>query len=300
MDRVDLLRTFVAVAETGAFTAAAQRLNTTPQLTSKYIRALEDQWGVQLFIRSTRSVRLTETGKACLERCSHWVEDFDELAADIRQEHREPRGRLKISAPTTFGEEFLVPILPEFAHAHPQLAIDLNLTDRFINLVEDGYDVAVRIGSLEDSSLIARRITRSAIVICAAPSYLESGGFPQTVEDLAHHRCVVDTNFRDQYNWPFQKPGEKPQRIRVPGVISVNSASAVRNLLVHGAGIGLCPYYVVQEHLQSGELVRLFADYTIAELGHHAVYLENRYLSAKIRTFVDFLVERLGDQSNYP
>lgn len=293
MDRILLLRTFITVAETGAFTAAAERLGITPQLTSKYVRALEDELGVQLFVRSTRSVRLTESGVACLDRCARLVEDFDELSAMVRQEHSTPRGQLRISAPTTFGEENLVPILPEFIKAYPNVNIDLNLSDRFVNLVEEGYDIAVRIGELEDSSLIARRIASSPIMICASPAYLQQYGYPETPDDLSKHQCVVDTNFRDRDIWPFSKNG-RSAKVKVPDLIKVNSAKAVQKLLLSGVGIGLCPYYVINDSIRSGTLMPILEDYEFAGLDIFAVYLENRYLSAKIRAFVDFLNEHSG------
>ncbi len=291
MDRILLLRTFITVAETGAFTGAAERLGLTPQLTSKYIRALEDLLGVQLFVRSTRSVRLTESGAACLDRCARLVEDFDELSALVRQEHHAPRGRLRISAPTTFGEEYLVPILPDFMQTYPDVVIDLNLSDRFVNLVEEGYDIAVRIGELEDSSLIARRIATSPTVICASPGYLKKNGYPEIPDDLSHHRCVVDSNYRDGDIWSFTQDGQS-DKIKVSDVIKVNSANAVHTLLLSHIGVGLCPLYVVKESIGSGALVPLLEGYEIAKLNLFAVYLENRYLSAKIRTFVDFLIKR--------
>jgi len=293
MDRIELLRTFIAVAETGTFTAAAERLGITPQLASKYVRALEDQLGSQLFVRSTRSVRLTETGAACRERCLRLIEDFDDLSADIRQEHREPQGRLRISAPSTFGEKYLVPLLPDFTELYPKVLIDLDLTDRFVNLVEEGYDVALRIGMLEDSSLIARRITSSPVLICASPEYLGRHGRPETPDDLANHRCVVDANFREKDIWPFRLDGVLT-KVKVNEAIRVNSANAVQSLLLSHAGIGLCPAYVVEESVQSGALVRLLENYQVAELGVYALYLENRYLSAKIRAFVDLLAKRLA------
>ncbi len=293
MDRIELLRTFVTVAETGSFTAAAERLGITPQLASKYVRALEDQLGVQLFARSTRSVRLTETGTACRDRCVRLVEDFDDLSADIRQEHRAPQGRLRISAPHSFGEKYLAPLLPEFTTLYPKVTIDLDLTDRVIRLVEEGYDVALRIGSLADSSLIARRIASSPIWICASPEYLKRHGRPVLPAELVDHRCVVDTNFRDKEHWPFLKEDEETQ-IKVHGAIRVNSASAIQTLLLAHTGIGLCPAYVVDERVRTGDLIRLFEDYQVGDLGIYAVYLENRYLSAKIRAFVDYLAKRLS------
>ena len=183
--------------------------------------------------------------------------------------------------------------MPDFTELYPKVLIDLDLTDRFVNLVEEGYDVALRIGMLEDSSLIARRITSSPVLICASPEYLGRHGRPETPDDLANHRCVVDANFREKDIWPFRLDGVLT-KVKVNEAIRVNSANAVQSLLLSHAGIGLCPAYVVEESVQSGALVRLLENYQVAELGVYALYLENRYLSAKIRAFVDLLAKRLA------
>lgn len=291
MDRIDLFRTFAAVAETGSFTAAADQLDFTPQLVSKYVRVLEDQLDVQLFTRSTRSVRLTETGAACLARCNQLLEDFEHLTAEIRAEHIEPMGRLKISAPTTFGEEYIAPILPEFLKKYPEVTIDLNLTDRYVRLVDEGYDVAIRIGQLEDSSLIAKRIASASILLCASPAYIANYGLPQVPENLISHTSILDTNYRDKNIWNFMKDGNA-HKIKIKDTIRVNSANAVRCLLLNGSGIGVGPSYALSSHIKNRELVQLLPDYNIANLGIYAIYLEDRYLSAKIRAFVDFLSEQ--------
>lgn len=292
MDRIALMQTYLAVAETGSFKAAAKRLGITPQLASKYIRALEDTLGVQLFLRSTRRVRLTETGAAYFDRCARLLDDFDELLAAVRQDHIEPKGRLRVTAPTTFGIRHLVDVLSDFSDSYPDVTIDLHLTDRFVDLLEEGVDVAIRIGTLSDSALVARRIATTSVPICASPDYLAAHPAPERPEDLAEHRCIIDTNFRDRDQWPFVVDGTET-KVRVGGRFFVNSASAARALALKGQGITLCPGYEVGPDLASGALVPLLADFQSHELGIFAIYPENRHLSAKVRVFVDHIVRQI-------
>jgi len=291
MDRIDLMKTYLAVADAGSFTAAAGKLNITPQLASKYIRALEDDLGSQLFNRSTRQVSLTETGKAYYDRCARLVEDFEELTMAVRQDHREPRGELRITAPVDLGELYLIDVLAEFSDAYPSISITLNLTDRYLDMVTESIDVAIRIGTLEDSSLIARKIGTAPIVFCANPSYFEHHPHPQKPRDLLDQDCIVDTNFKAKNSWPFTVNG-KSERVAVSGRFSVNSPSAARKFALMGKGIALVPSYVIANDLKAGRLVTVLDDYAASDLTIYAMYLETRHLSAKIRSFVDFIAPR--------
>jgi len=298
MDTLTGMRTYAAVVETGSFTQAAERLGISKALTSKYVGQLEEHLGVRLLNRTTRKLNVTEAGQAYYQRCRQLLDDLDELEAAIRQQQASPQGRLRIAAPTTFGEGFLTRIVAEYLKRQPGVSVELVLADRFVNIVEEGFDLAVRIGSLADSSLIARRLAPMQVVPCATPGYLETAGWPHHPRELAQHNCVIDTNIEQPEQWLFQEDGKK-LRVSIDGRFRVNSAQAVREMLLAGEGIGLCPRYVVEADLQAGKLVLLLTNYLATEYGIYAVYSHSRHLAAKVRTFVDFLAERV-DASTRP
>ncbi len=291
MDRIDLLKTYLKVADTGSFTAAAERLDMTPQLASKYIRALESELGAQLFHRSTRRVTMTETGAAFYERCARLVDDFDELKADVRQDHCAPRGQLRLTAPHCFGGKYLVEALADFSAEHPEISATLDLTDHYINLVEDGVDVAIRIGSLEDSSLLARQIGMVPVVLCASPDYIANAPDLNTPSDLDQHACIVDTNFKAENKWTFLVDGQ-PATYRVEGRLKINSASGARTLALKGQGLLLTLRYMVDDDIRTGRLIPLLPDYMATKLAINAVYPPTRHLSARVRRFIDFMAAR--------
>lgn len=298
MDSIDRMRAFALVAECGSFTVAAERLRTTPQNLSKNIKLLEDDLGVSLLNRTTRRVLATEAGLSFKSRSERLVEDYDELRASLKDEHANPRGSLYVTCPTTFGELYVVDLVREFADAYPQVTVELSLTDRFVSLIDEGFDLAIRIGSLPDSSLIARRLAPANVVICASPSYLDQAGIPEEPSDLRNHECIVDTNLRDGNRWPFRIDG-RMEAISVDGRFRVNSATAVRSLALSGAGIALCPTYAVGDDLSDGRLRPVLEQFYGFELGIYAVYLQNRYLSGKVRSFVDFLARSLGPHPSW-
>ncbi|MEM6492217.1 MAG: LysR family transcriptional regulator [Pseudomonadota bacterium] len=294
MDKIEQMRAFAAVVANGSFSVAAHRLGATPQLVSKYVKGLEDDMRVRLLNRTTRSVQPTDTGRAFYARATRVIEDFDDLLASARDEHAAPRGALKITAPTTFGELFLTPVIADFLDAYPETSVDLHLTDRFVGLIDEGFDLAIRIGALDSSGLIARRLTETPIRLCASPGYLAAHGAPAHPRELASHRCLIDTNFRNPNQWRFTIDGA-PVAVRVTARFRVNSATAVRRLLLADAGLALCPSYVVRDDLRSGALVSVLHGAVADTLGVYAVYLESRHLSGKIRAFVDFIAERVRD-----
>jgi DNA-binding transcriptional LysR family regulator len=287
MDTVDGMRTFVAVAKEGSFTAAASSLDMSTALASKYVGQLETRLGTRLFNRTTRSISLTEAGAAYLERAQQILDDLDALEGSLGDNATEPSGTLIVSAPVTFGEMYLADMIAEFLDQHPKLSIDLRLTDRFVSLVDEGIDVAIRIGNLADSSNIARRLAPARIITCASPAYLAANGAPQTPADLSDHHCLIDRNFRNGAAWLFGK-GDQAQTVKVEGRIITNGAAAIRNLLVAGQGIARVPSYAVGEDIKHGRLRTVLANHETEPLGLHAVYPHSRYLAAKVRSFVDF------------
>lgn len=293
MDILTGMRTFGAVVSTGSFTAAAQRLGISKALASKYLGQLEEHLGVRLLNRTTRKLNVTEVGQAYYQRCRQLLDEFDELEAAIKDQQDAPQGRLVIAAPTTFGEMYLTRAVADYLIEQPGVSVDLILADRYVNIVDEGFDLAVRIGNLADSSLIARRLAPARIVLCATAEYLNRAGTPDQPEDLESHSCIIDTNIPASDTWPFQQAGQH-FTVKVSGRFHVNNALAAREMILSGQGIGLCPTYVVAEDLREGRLKGLLLEYKLYDFGFYAVYPHNRHLAAKVRTFVDFLVKRFA------
>ena len=295
MDTIVGMRTFVNVVAAGSFTAAAQRSNMSTALVSKYIGQLEDRLGVRLLSRTTRSLVLTEIGSSYLERCIQVIDDFDELEAAVHNKRSNPSGNLVISAPVTFGEMHLTAAVARFLARYPDISVDLRLTDRFVGLVDEGIDLAIRISELADSSLVARRLAPARIVACAAPSYLAQHGIPRDPHDLANHACIVDTNFQGSSEWPF-KIGAKRISVKVSGRFSVNSAQSSRTMIIAGAGIGLIPTYAIAEDIKKQNAVMVLEPFETLDPGLYALYPHNRHLATKVRVFIDFLVEEFAPE----
>lgn len=281
----------MAVIETGSFSEAADRLRTSPQVVSKYVKALEQDVDTQLLYRTTRRISLTEAGQAYLGRCRQILEDFDDLRRSLRKEDTRPRGHLVVSGPMTFGEQVLAETVRDFLAAYPEVTIELKLTDRRVNLVDEGVDLAVRIGALDDANLIVRKLGEVPVICCAAPAYLAREGTPADPRELEHRDCILDSNFREPDKWRFREDGAEFD-VSVAGRLRVNSAEAVKQLAISGAGIALCPSYVLPEPLAQGRLIELFAGRTAYDFGLYAAYLPSRHLAAKVRTFIDFLVQQ--------
>jgi DNA-binding transcriptional LysR family regulator len=293
MDILNGMRTYVAVVSSGSFTGAAERLGISKALTSKYVGQLEEHLGVRLLNRTTRQLNMTEAGEAYFQRCRQVLDDIDELESAISDQQSTPRGKLKVAAPMTFGELYLARAVASYLEDQPNVSVELALSDRYVNIVDEGFDLAVRIGELPDSSLIARRLAPCRVVTCAAPEYLTRAGIPSHPGDLESHCCIVDTNYRTTDNWSFQDAGNR-FTVKVNGRFRVNNAIAVREAMLAGQGIGFCPTYAVGDELRSGKLKLILENYEISESGIYAVYPHNRHLAAKVRTFVDFLVKKFG------
>lgn len=294
MDTIDGMQTVVAVVETGSFTAASERLGLSKALVSKYVGQMERILGTRLFNRSTRRLSLTEAGENYYERVLPLLDEFAELQDSVRGEQNEPTGRLKISMPVSFGEMFLAPLLPTFLQRYPQLKIDLQLTYRRIDMLEEGVDLVIRIGSVDDSNLIAKQINRFPLTLCASPAYLEQHGCPTTPEQLAEHTCIVDSNFRVGHHWPLTTPAGEQRTVEVNSRISVNSPRAVKEIAKAGGGIAFSPRYIVREYLESGALVEVMTDHKSMSFDMYAIYPHRRYLSRKVRCFIEFMQEQFA------
>jgi DNA-binding transcriptional LysR family regulator len=296
MDKLDEMGAFVRVVEAKTFTAAAERLGWSKSAVSRRIADLEERLGVRLLNRTTRRLSLTEAGRAYYDRCSRILADIEETEASVASLHADPRGVLRINAPMTFGMLHLAPALAAFMQRFPEVEIDLSLNDRFIDLIDEGVDVAVRIGTLADSSLVARRLAVCRRVLCASPAYLRRRGTPQRPEDLAGHDCFVYTNMNSPEQWQFTDRAGGRHAVRVAGRLRVNNGDVLRDIAVAGLGVVALPTFIVAGQIADGRLQVILPDYRLADTALHAVYPHNRHLSAKVRAFVDFLAVRFGPE----
>jgi DNA-binding transcriptional LysR family regulator len=294
MDSVADIAVFVRVVERGSFTLAADDLALSRAVVSKYMSRLEERLGVRLLHRTTRRLSLTEAGAALFEASRAALEKMEEAQAEIARFQAEPRGRLRVSAPMSFGILHLAPALADFARAYPAVNLDLKLDDRFVNLVEEGIDVAVRIGVLTDSSLVARKLASTRTVVCASPAYLAEHGEPETPEDLAGHNCLLYSYLSTANVWRFTAPDGREVPVAVTGNLRVNNGMVNTEAAAAGMGIFLTPTFYVGEHLRTGRLRLILQGYKIADLGIYAVYPQRAHVPPKVRVFVDFLAKRFG------
>jgi DNA-binding transcriptional LysR family regulator len=284
------IRAFVQVFDAGGFSSAARAHGRSKALLSKYVTDLEDYLGVRLMNRTTRKLSLTEAGEAYYREASGILQQLDDLDASITDQTTEPRGLLRISAPRNFGESSLAPAIFEFLSRHPKVTLDLRLEDRYVDLVDEGIDVALRISTLTDSSLIARKIADMHVVMGAAPDLLNRVGTPKHPEDLRHLPCIIDVNLQGQSNWRFTEDG-KTISIPVNGPLRVNSPLAARTAAVMGLGFVVLPSYLAEPAVQRGELVPVLKSFLPTGQTLQAVYPHRRHLAGKVRALIDHLVE---------
>lgn len=283
MSKWDGIEEFVAVAEAGSFTRGAEALNTSTTHISRAVMALEQRLQAQLFHRTTRVVRLTDTGRAFLDHCRRMIEDRDE-AIGLITESGAPQGELRLTCSTAMGESFLAPIMRQFALENPLVSIAIDLTNRVVDLVSEGYDLAIRTGALDDSRLIATRIGSRSFLTCAAPAYIERNSPPVIIDDLSRHECLVGTSS----TWKFSKEGEEVT-YRPQSRFRCNSGHAVTEACLAGMGICQLPEFYVLPALKKRQLRLLLPDYQAAEEPIWAVYPQRRHLSLKIRAAIDYL-----------
>lgn len=292
MDKLTSMKVFAAVARDGSFTAAARELEISKAMASKHIRHLENVLGARLLNRTNRRVSLTEAGTLYRERCQQVLEDIDECERLVSEGNAAPRGLLKLSAPTSFGTFHLVPALAAYQAIYPEVRVQLVLQDRSADLVEEGLDLAIRLGTLADSSFIARPLASARLVICGAPAYFEARGVPESPEDLAHHSCLVYTQWLPRGEWRL-KGQDGEVSVPVGGSFQATTGDALRIAALHGCGLVQLATYVVGPDLKAGRLRAVLQTYEPEPLPIHALYPHRRHLSATVRSFVDFLHARL-------
>ncbi|GEO14345.1 LysR family transcriptional regulator [Microvirga aerophila] len=299
LDRITSMQVFVRVAGLGSFSAAARSLGLSQTMVTKHIAALEGRLGVKLLHRSTRRLVLTEGGRNYLAACERILVEIEEAEASSSLDRIEPRGTLRLNVPLTFGFREIAPALAEFGRLHPALTVDLGLADRYVDLIEEGWDLAIRIGRLKDSSLVTRKLAPCRIVVCAAPSYLEAYGVPATPEDLGRHNCLGYTlpSTLSATRWLFGHEGETA--VPVSGKLRANNGDALLAAAVAGQGIIYQPTFLVGDCLRDGSLVRVLAEHPVPEFGVHAVLPSGRQAPAKVRAFVEFLARRFAPEPGW-
>lgn len=292
MDQIAAMRAFVAAGEALSFTAAASRLRTTPQAVAKAVAHLETQLGARLLNRTTRRMSLTEMGQGYLHRAAVLIADFDALQDDILARSSDPAGLLRIAAPVTFGWRRLSGAIAGFTRRHPQVQVDLALSDRMVDLVQEGFDLAIRVGEAAQGTLVARLLGEAELVVCASPGYLAEHATPAAPKDLADHEAIFDRNTPQYDRWQLDD-GTRQTEARPQSRVCVDSADSVRSLVLAGAGIGLIPSFAVEEELEAGSLRRLLPAWRSRSLPIRAIYPAARGLAPKVRLMIDHLASTL-------
>ncbi|WP_445364383.1 LysR family transcriptional regulator [Microbulbifer sp. ANSA003] len=298
METIAAIPIFVTVAETGGFSPAAKLLGISKSAVSKRITQLELQLGVKLLHRTTRKLSLTEAGEHFYEHARIAYKSAKDAQDAVLQLQGEPRGRLRINAPMSFGRLHLAPLIPVFMKRYPEISIDMVLDDKVVDLVGEGFDIAIRGGDLPDTSLIARKLAPLKSVLCASPSYLKEFGEPTELEQLSAHNCLVFTYSRDVKEWGFIKDNHL-HTIEVKGNYQVNNSEALREALLQGVGIGRLPTFVAGPDIEAGKLTPLFEEYQMPAKSIYAVFPERQFMPAKVRAFIDFAIEYFGGDTPY-
>jgi DNA-binding transcriptional LysR family regulator len=297
LDRLTGLEVFAKVAAAGSLSAAGRAMGMSQTMVTKHIAALEARLGVKLFHRSTRRLSITDAGRNYLETSERILAEIDAADAAVAADRVEPRGLLRLNAPVAFGARQIACLLSEFAQRHPRVTVELGLNDRLVDLAEEGWDLAIRIGSLSSSSLIARRIAPCRTVVCAAPSYLAARGRPRMVSNLADHNCLGYTlsSVTGVDRWAFGAQGDVT--IAVSGNLRANNGDALRAAAIAGQGLAYLPTFIVADDLRAGTLVALTMDQPTVEFGGiYAVFLPDRHPAAKVRAFIDFIATRFAPE----
>lgn len=291
MRKFDELQAFIAVVETGSFTSAADRLDMAKSVLSRRVSALEERLGVQLLHRTTRRLNLTDSGRSFYEHGARVLADLEEAESAVMQEHGELRGILRVALPLSFGVRHMCHPVAEFSRRHPQVSFDLDLNDRRIDLVEEGADLAVRIGRLADSSLIARRLFEARTVVCGSPAYFEQYGTPGTPAELRDHRCLAYGNLPEPGKWVCRDGDGTRIEVDTEPVMKVTSGDFLNTAAAEGLGIVLQPTFIAGESIRRGDLVPVLTDYEWPVTPAYALYPPTRHLSYRVREFIDYLAD---------
>ncbi|HWW06495.1 LysR family transcriptional regulator [Collimonas sp.] len=294
MNLFEAMKVFVKVTESGSLSGAARILNLSNPSVTRHIAELEEYLGARLLNRSTRRLSLTDTGSAYLERCKQLLADLEQATLAAGMHAANPGGVLRINAPVSFSVNHLGQLLPLYAQRYPNVELDVTLSDRVVDLVEEGFDLAIRIGRLQNSSLVMRKLATAHVLTCAAPAYLERHGVPQHPDDLARHACLTYAYTLPDNEWRLQRDG-KTHTVRINGGLHCNNGDLLLAAAVAGMGVIRQPTFIIGDAIRDGRLLPILTDYHGDELAIHAVYPSRQHLSAKVRTFVDFLAQQFGE-----
>jgi len=298
MEGFGAIPVFVAVVEQGGFSPAARMLGISKSAVSKRINLLEHNLGIKLLHRTTRKLSLTEAGEHFFEHAviaNNAAKDAQDAVAQLQGE---PQGRLRINTPMSFGRLHVSPLIPVFLKRYPKITIDMIMDDKVVDMVGGGFDIAIRSGKLPDSNLIARKLAPLKSVLCASPAYIENNGYPETLDDLKQHNCLLFSYSRDLKEWRFTRNGIS-ESIEVSGNYQVNNSEALRDAMLQGLGIGRLPTFVAGPDIKSGKLVPLFESYEMLQQSIYAVFLERQFMPAKVRAFLDFSIDYFGGEQPY-
>ncbi len=296
MDRFDEMQTFVRVVESNGISAAAGRLGMAKSAVSRRLQELENRLGVQLLQRTTRRISLTEDGRRFYERCLRILDELNEAEQSLSSEQQRVHGRLRVAAPLSFTLRHLAPLLNEFMQRYPEIRLDLDVEDRQVNLLEEGVDLAIRIGKLDDSSLVAKRLVPMQMVLCASPGYLAAHGEPKQPEELQHHIGLSYGNVSEHRQWTLFDRDGGAHAVRPHIRLRANNGDLLLASLLADLGVAIMPTFICHQELAAGRLQRLLPDYHAEENAAYALYPSRRHLPRRVRVFIDFLAERLGDQ----
>ena len=300
MDKLRSMEILVAVVDQGSFTAAAETFRISPVMVGKHIRQLEERLGTRLLARTTRRQSLTEIGRQYVEQCRQILAQIAAAETGAEAMRATPRGKLKITAPVSFGSECIAPLMADYLAAYPDVSLELNLNDRMADLVEEGFDAAIRIGALEDSGMVARPLRPYAMVICASPAYLARHGTPRTPDDLARHECVDFMQWSRHMRWRLSGKEARHDGVTPESRFRSNNGQALRMAALHGFGIVMQAEILLAGDIAAGRLVPLLADYVPAPRLMHLLYPRDRQPTPKLTTFIDFLLERDGPAATPP
>lgn len=289
MDKLTSMNVFIRVAKSESFSNAAKDLGISRAMVTKHVMELENKLGTRLFNRTTRNLSLTEVGSFYLERAQQVLQDVDDMETTISHLQSEPRGVLKIGAPPVIAVTHIAPALAEFLKTHQDLSVELTLKSSQTDLIDEGLDIAIYLGAVEDTSLIARKLGSSPSVVCGAPSYFEKYGIPKTPEELEQHSCLVNWAVSPRNMWHFTSATGEHKIIKVSGQMQANAADPIKVAAVNGLGLIMLPKYIVGKHIAKGSLQVVLDNYTNPPLEIYAVYPHRKYLSAKVSVFLDFL-----------
>ncbi|WP_173912137.1 LysR family transcriptional regulator [Acinetobacter sp. Marseille-Q1618] len=294
-NKIDAIELFTQIVETGSLSAAAKRSGLSISTISRQITALEQRLGLKLLIRSTRKIVLTEDGSAYYAAVKEILNELNQVESQLKEHHQEPSGNLHISAPTLFGRHYLVPILTEFMLRYPKINLEITLLDRPVDMLNEGIDLAIRIGELEDSSLLCRQLGQIQWVLCASPLYLANNGIPEHPLDLSKHQCLIYSQSKIANEWEFLDHQTK-LKVKVPVKMRSNTLDTVVAAALKGIGLTMTPQWFIQENIEKGELIPLMPTYQRPARPIYALFTHHHFLAHKVRLLLDYLVEQLAAQ----